>query len=68
MNPAIIVEHVKAVGIERCILTTDFGQDANPPPPEGFRMMLTIMLRLGLSEKELHTLVKTNPARLLGLD
>ena len=68
MNPAVMVEHVKAIGLEHCILTTDFGQDANPPPPEGFRMMLATMLRLGLSERELHTLVKTNPARLLGLD
>ncbi len=68
MNPAVMVEHVKAIGVEHCILTTDFGQNTNPPPPEGFRMMLATMLRLGLSEKELDTLVRTNPARLLGLD
>ncbi len=68
MSPEVIVEHVKAVGPEHCILSTDFGQNLNPPPPEGFRMMLGNMLRFGLSEKELEILVKTNPAKLLDLD
>lgn len=66
MNPKIIIEHIRAVGAEHCILSTDFGQDANPSPPEGFRSMIGTMLQLGLSEKELEMLVKTNPARLLG--
>ena len=68
LPPATIVEHVRAVGVEHCILSTDFGQDFNPAPPEGFRMMLGNMLLSGLSVKELETMVKTNPAQLLGLD
>jgi len=68
LNPAVMVEYIKAVGVEHCILSTDFGQAFNPPPAEGSRMMLGTMLRLGLSEKELEILVKVNPAKLLDLD
>lgn len=68
LNPAVMVEHIKAVGAERCVLSTDFGQEYNPAPAEGFRMMLATMLRAGLSEKELETITKVNPARLLDLD
>jgi hypothetical protein len=67
LDPAIMVKHIKAVGAEHCILSTDFGQDMNPAPTEGFRMMLANMLEFGLSEKELETMVKVNPARLLDL-
>ncbi|MFH1003014.1 MAG: DUF6282 family protein [Chloroflexota bacterium] len=68
MPPETIVENVRAVGVEHCVLSTDFGQTINPLPPEGFRIMLANMLRLGLSEQELEVLVKVNPARLLDLD
>jgi predicted TIM-barrel fold metal-dependent hydrolase len=67
MNPKLIVEHIKAVGEEHCILSTDFGQPSNPSPPEGFRMMVAYMLESGLSEKELQVLIKDNPSKLLGL-
>ncbi len=63
-----MVEHIKAVGVENCILSTDLGQYYNPTPPEGFRMMLANMLMEGLSAKELEILIKKNPAKLLGLD
>jgi hypothetical protein len=68
LDPAVMVEHIKAVGAERCILSTDFGQAINPAPTEGFRTMLAHMLKFGLSEKELEILVKVNPAKLLDLD
>ncbi len=67
MNPKVIAEHIKAVGEEHCILSTDFGQPTNPSPPEGFRMMVAHMLEFGLSEKELQVLIKDNPSKLLGL-
>jgi len=67
LDPMIIVEAVKAVGAERCILTTDLGQDWNPPPAEGMRMMVATLLRCKLSIEEIELMVKVNPARLLGL-
>lgn len=68
LAPATLVEYVRKVGAEHCILSTDFGQDYNPAPADGFRMMLANMLRAGLSEAELRVLVQDNPAKLLGLD
>lgn len=68
LDPAVMVKHIKAIGVEHCILCTDFGQAINPSPTEGFRMMLAHMLKFGLLEKELEILVKVNPAKLLDLD
>lgn len=68
MSPKIIVDHIKAVGEQNCILSTDFGQGVNPLPTEGFRMMIGNMLNFGLSEEEIETVIKINPAQVLGLD
>jgi len=65
LDPSVIVEHIRAVGVDRCILSTDFGQLANPSPVEGFRMMIAAMLECGLSEDEIERLVRTNVERLL---
>lgn len=67
MNPKTMVDCIRALGSEHCILSTDMGQDANPSPPEGFRSMVGTMLQFGLSEKEMEKLIKTNPGRILGL-
>ncbi|MFH1087418.1 MAG: DUF6282 family protein [Chloroflexota bacterium] len=67
LDPRKIVEAVKFVGAERCLLSTDFGQAFNPTPAEGMRVMVATMLQCGLTEKELSLLVKENPRRLLGL-
>lgn len=65
LSPLDIVNYVKILGAVHCLLTTDFGQLQNPPPTEGFRMMLSQMIRFGISENELETIVKTNPHKLL---
>lgn len=67
LAPKIMIEHIKAVGADHCILSTDFGQLTNPSPPEGFRMMIADMLEFGLSETEIEMVVKKNPERVLGL-
>ncbi|MFH1650601.1 MAG: DUF6282 family protein [Chloroflexota bacterium] len=68
LNPRKIVEVVKAVGAEHCILSTDLGQNYNPAPAEGMRVAIATLLLLHLSEKDIEFMIKTNPARLLGLD
>ena len=67
-DPKVMVEAIRTVGAERCILSTDLGQIYNPAPAEGMRMMIGYMLKYGLNEKEIELMVKTNPAKLLGLD
>lgn len=66
-SPIRIVEAVKALGAEHCVLSTDFGQYYNPPPVEGMAMMVTVLKKNGLSGRELELTTKTNPAWLLGL-
>lgn len=67
LHPMKIAEAVKAVGAEHCILSTDLGQEWNPAPAEGMRMMIGTMLKCALSIEEIELMVKVNPARLLGL-
>ena len=66
-TPRELMEMVRTIGVERCILSTDFGQAFHPMPPEGLRMGIATMLQAGLEEVELGMLVKDNPSRLLGL-
>jgi hypothetical protein len=65
--PGDFAEAIRAVGVEKCILSTDFGQVHNPTPLEGFRMMLSSLLQEGFSKEELERMVKHNSAELLGL-
>jgi hypothetical protein len=67
MPPEELIEMIKAVGVEQCILSTDFGQAFHPIPPEGLRMGIATLLRCGLEEVEIGMMVKDNPSRLLGL-
>jgi hypothetical protein len=68
LNPNEMVAAIKAVGVPRCILSTDLGQANNPTPVEGMKLMIAAMLNCGLSENEVEIMVKINPVRLLGLD
>ena len=68
LDPMRIVEAVRAVGAERCIVSTDLGQAHNPAPAEGMRVAIATLLKCGLSAREVELMVKVNPAKLLGLD
>ena len=43
------------------------GQVDNPSPVEGMRQAVKLLLALGYSDDEAHTMVATNPAKLIGL-
>ena len=58
-------DQIRAVGVGRCLLSSDFGQDANGPAVEGFAHHLGLMKKAGLTEEELRTLIKDNPERLM---
>ena len=62
-----IVEMIKAVGPEKTILATDLGQVHNPPPAEGLRMFLRVLLEKGIPFDHLEKMVKDNPRFLLNL-
>ncbi len=66
-DPAQLVETLRAIGPEHCIISSDFGQEFHPMPAEGLRMGIATLLRVGLEEVEAGIMVKENPSRLLGL-
>lgn len=67
-DPAEMVDVIKTVGAEQCIVSTDLGQIWNPRPVEGLRMFIVTLVKYGVTEKEINLMIKTNPAKLLGLN
>ena len=67
IDPQEIADAMRAVGPEHCIMSTDFGQIFNPVPVEGMRMYIETMLRCGITDEEIITMVRKNPAQALGL-
>lgn len=63
-----MVENLRKLGVENCVVTTDLGQWMNPPPAEGMRMAIAALLQAGMSRDEVTALVKVNPSRLLDTD
>ena len=65
--PADIAAAIKAVGPERTLLASDFGQLHNPSPVEGLRMFAQSMIRCGIDPQDVRRMLVDNPRRLLGL-
>lgn len=53
---------------ERSFITTDLGQVNMPHPLDGMRRCITAMLQGGVSQKDVDIMVRSNPAKLLGLN
>lgn len=64
-TPAELASLIGALGPERCVVTSDFGQWMNPPPAEGMRMAIAELLNAGMSPGDVTTVVKTNPQALV---
>jgi hypothetical protein len=62
-----VVDIIKELGPERCILSTDFGVYTLPDPVEGLREFIACFLDLGIPPNDIKKLVKTNPEKLLGI-
>lgn len=63
-----VIEVIRLVGPERCVLATDFGQVFNPSPVEGLRMFILSLMNQGITSAEIDIMVRRNPAKLLDLD
>lgn len=63
-----VVEAVREMGPEHYVLSSDLGQIHNPPPPEGLRIYIRLLLERGLDKEEVRMMIQENPLRLLGLD
>lgn len=60
-----IVNQIRAVGGEHCILSTDFGQSRLSSPVIGFVSMVEEFLAAGLTPMEIRLMIRDNPKRLL---
>lgn len=62
------VEAIRRVGVENYIISSDLGQQVhNPPPPEGLRVYISLLLEHGFKAEDIRVMVKENPERLLGI-
>lgn len=59
---------MRAVGLDRCILSSDLGQVNNPVHPDGLETIFAGLRGAGMSAAEIDVIAKRNPARLLGLE
>lgn len=60
-----VVETVEAVGAERCVLSTDYGQPDNLSPPEGLWEFAERLIEAGLSKHDVSKMALETPSMLL---
>ena len=63
-----IAAQIRAVGVERVILSTDFGQPQSPYSDEGLSQYADLLAAQGFSDAELSMMFRDTPARLLGFE
>jgi hypothetical protein len=66
-DPSTFAAAMMAIGPERVVMSTDFGQAKSPHPAEGMRMFIEEMLQQGVAVPALELMVRRNAAHLLGL-
>lgn len=59
---------IDLVGVERTILCSDLGQVGTLTPMEGLRRGIATCLSLGYSDNQIHQMVATNAANVIGLE
>ena len=65
---ADVVATIRAVGVDRITLGTDFGQAVNPHPAAGLQTYADALWAEGLTDTEIRTMACANPAGLLHLE
>lgn len=63
-----MAEAIKAVGADHFILSSDLGQSGNPIHPDGYKKLVAGLKKDGISQADIDKMMKTNPAKLLGLN
>ena len=66
-HPREAAAMIKAVGPQHCTLITDGGNHTSPPPAIGMEVFANMMNFCGISKKDIDTMIKKNPAKILGL-
>ncbi|HUA18850.1 MAG TPA: DUF6282 family protein [Bryobacteraceae bacterium] len=61
----VVIDSIRKVGAERCVLSTDLGQTINPPVAEGFAMFAQTLLDGGFKVEQIRRMAVTNPGALV---
>jgi hypothetical protein len=62
-----MAEAVQAIGADHFIMASDLGQTGNPIHPDGIRQMAEGMLKAGIAQEDIDKMIRSNPAKVLGL-
>jgi predicted TIM-barrel fold metal-dependent hydrolase len=62
------INTIKAIGPQRCIIGSDFGQVLHMDSIDGMRVFIRALLAFGIKEHEVRMMVHDNPAKLMWLD
>jgi hypothetical protein len=68
INAKHVAQAVKEFGARGLVVSSDLGQSANMVHPDGLEVAIAAMKREGISDADIDTMVRKNPARLLGLN
>ena len=60
-----VIDSIRAVGPERCVMSTDLGQTINPPVAEGFALFAQTLLDGGFTVNDIQRMAVTNSAALV---
>jgi hypothetical protein len=67
-EPKDFSDAMRAVGYDRVILASDFGQAGNPLPPDGLEIVMRLLRAEGVPAEAIERMTRKNPAVLLGLE
>ena len=67
-DPMETINTIKAIGPERCIIGSDFGQVLHMDSIDGMRVFIRALLAFGIKEHEVRMMLHDNPAKLMWLD
>jgi hypothetical protein len=68
INAKHVAQGVKEFGAKGLLISSDLGQSANITHPDGLEVAIGAMKREGISDADIDTMMRKNPARLLGLN
>jgi hypothetical protein len=61
----VVMDSIRQVGAEHCILSTDLGQTINPPVSDGFAMFAQTLLDGGFTVDQIRRMAVANPGALV---
>ena len=67
-DPFETVDTIRAIGAERCVAGSDFGQVLHVNTVDGLRIFIRALIGFGISPEDVTTILRDNPAKLLGLE